>query len=386
MGMLAHVSINLFPLIMLLVIYWNQRERKVKTIDQRQFEALILCTMTLMIVDIFSNGLNGATWQGGRVILWITYIAHVIMLVVVANVWLMYVCNRLHARDYIRLYKGIVWIIGCICAAFVVLALTTPWTYILFTITEEGVYQRSEGYFLSYVVNIGVLLASVLVALYIYRHEVSKELRVESLYKIGCGLFPLVGFAIQNVFPGWWVGGPCVALSILFIYINTQNSQITTDSLTGLNNRGEFDRQLRKKAESADQGGWGLLILDVDDFKAINDNLGHAVGDEALWQTADILRNTFRSGKTFLARYGGDEFALIGNWRNHEEAEWAIEALEAQLRKFNEATTKDYHLSFSVGHALWSETKDEESLIKKADERMYEKKCRKKKSVITSDL
>ena len=122
MGMLAHVSINLFPLIMLLVIYWNQRERKVKTIDQRQFEALILCTMTLMIVDIFSNGLNGATWQGGRVILWITYIAHVIMLVVVANVWLMYVCNRLHARDYIRLYKGIVWIIGCICAAFVVLA------------------------------------------------------------------------------------------------------------------------------------------------------------------------------------------------------------------------------------------------------------------------
>lgn len=385
MEMLTHVSINLFPLIMLLVIYWNQRDRKVKTLDQKQFEALILCTMGLMIVDIFSNGLNGVTRQGGSMILWVTYIAHVILLVVVANVWLMYVCNRLHACEYIKHYKGIMWVIGCVCLVFIILAMTTPWTHLLFSISAEGIYQRSDGYFLSYVVNTGVLLISVVIALYVYRNEVSKELRREALYKIGCGLFPLVGFAVQNLFSDWWLGGPCVALSILFVYINTQNNQITTDGLTGLNNRGEFDRQLKKKVEATDGREWGLLILDVDDFKVINDKHGHAVGDEALWQTADILRNTFGSGKTFLARYGGDEFAVLGDWHNHAEAEWAIEALEAQLRKFNEARSTDYQLSFSVGHALWSEAQDEETLINKADERMYEKKCRKKKSEITLD-
>lgn len=385
MGMLTHVSINLFPLIMLLVIYWNQRGRKVKTIDQKQFGILIVCTMGLMTVDIFSNGLNGATWQGGRTVLWITYIAHVILLVMVANVWLTYVCNRLRAREYIKHYKGIMWGIQCVCFVFAVLAVTTPWTHLLFSITAEGVYQRSQGYFLSYVVNIGVLLTSVLIALYIYRKEPSKEQRIEGLYKIGCSLFVLVGFGVQTLLADWWVGGPCVAVAIMFVYINTQNRQITTDGLTGLNNRGEFDRHLKKKAESATGEDWGLLILDVDDFKLINDKLGHAVGDEALWQTADILRNIFGHGKTFLARYGGDEFAVIGNWRNHEEAQWAMEALEAQLRKFNEGTVTEYRLSFSVGHALWSEALDEEKLIEKADERMYEKKCRKKQSKIAAD-
>lgn len=385
MEMVTHVSINLFPLVMLLVIYWNQRERKVKTVDQRHFEALILCTMSLMLMDILCKGLNGVAWWGGRFILWIAYIAYVIILIAVANIWLLYVCDRLHARAHIRHYKGIIRVMEFICLVFAVIALTTPWTHILFSITEEGIYQRSDGYFLSYMVGIGALLVSVLTALYIYRHEGSKELRIECLYKIGCGVFLLLGFGIQAVFQDWELGGPFVGLAILFIYINTQNNRITTDGLTGLNNRGEFNRQLKKKAGSTEVKDWGLLILDVDDFKAINDNLGHAVGDEALWQTADMLRNTFGNDKVFLARYGGDEFAVIGDWLSHEDAEWAIKALEAQLRKFNEATTKEYRLSFSVGHALWSETKDEEALIQKADERMYAKKCRKKQAVIKAD-
>ena len=58
-----------------------------------------------------------------------------------------------------------------------------------------------------------------------------------------------------------------LSLSILFIYLNTQNRQITTDVLTGLSNRREFDQYIVKKTEQTRGNNWGMLMLDVDDFK-----------------------------------------------------------------------------------------------------------------------
>lgn len=379
MELLTHVSIDLFPIVMLLIIYFNDQDRKTKTKDRYQFDELTLFTMCLMIVDIFSNGLRGAKWSGITGVLWIMYLVHVILLVVVAYVWLMYVCYRLNAKESLRHYRGITRGVLWLSVVFGAAAVTTPWTHLLFRITENGGYERSRGYFLTYVVSSAVLLMSVMIAAVVYRCEASKELRRESLYMVVCGIVPLIGFGIQNMFHGWWIGGPSVALSILFIYINTQNRQISTDGLTGLNTRGEFDGKLKKRTEAVSAEDWGLLMLDIDDFKEINDLLGHDIGDDALWQTADILRRTMGHGKTFLARYGGDEFAVIGNWKKHDDAKRAIDEIQTEVQRFNETSQKSYQLSFSIGHALWSEAKDIETLIAKADERMYAEKCLKKK-------
>lgn len=83
----------------------------------------------------------------------------------------------------------------------------------------------------------------------------------------------------------------------------------------------------------------GMLMLDIDDFKSINDHMGHIAGDEALWETADLLRRVLGKEKTFLARYGGDEFAVIGAWEDAQAAGAAIAAIEQEVRIFN-ATAK----------------------------------------------
>lgn len=384
MDMLTHSSIYLFPIVMLLVIYINNQKKRIHTPDKRQFDLLTLLTLGFMVVDLLSMGLKRMDWAGARIGLWIFYILHIILMVAVPCVWLVYVCQRLFTESMERRTK---YVIRVAVGAFILVSLvtlTTPWTHAIFSVTESGNYELGSCFYLPYVLSVALLLESILIAGHVYRYEKIRERRLESMYLLCFGIVSFVGVGMQHLRSGWWLGGPSIALSILFIYINTQNRQITTDSLTGLNNRREFNQQLQKKAEQSCGREWGMLMLDVDDFKAINDELGHRVGDEALWQTADILRSVLDGGKAFLARYGGDEFVIMDDYANEGEAGAAIERIGAEVSRFNREAGKPYQLSLSIGHALWSEAEENmETLVNKADERMYEEKARKKKRKMT---
>lgn len=378
MDMLTHVSINLFPMVMLLIIYANNHKKVSKAPDKILFDILTLLTLGLVVSGIIGYGLEGTPGNNANTGLWVSYMIYTMSIAVVASTWLIYVSSRLkiwESKAYVSRVTKYLCGLNILFGIFVV---ATPWTHLLFFITEDNRYQTGKCHYLLYFVSVALLLAIMLVILQTCRREASAERRAECYYLLGCGIPPLVGLTLQYFFHDWWVGAPCLSLTLLFIYLNTQNRQITTDELTGLNNRREFDQQVVKKAEQANGSNWGMFMLDVNDFKKINDNLGHIVGDEALWETADILRRTLGKEKSFLARYGGDEFAVIGEWADGDEARIAIAAVEDEVERFNKEEGKAYKLSFSIGYAMWDEADNPEELVKKADERMYSEKARKK--------
>ena len=171
-------------------------------------------------------------------------------------------------------------------------------------------------------------------------------------------------------------GTLCVA-DLFAELAHTQAFEALHDALTGLANRRLFLGRLR--AALADHGaGFGVLFVDVDDFKAINDGLGHDAGDAALTVVAGRLQAVSGAEAT-VARLGGDEFAVLlpqlsGRIEAEAVAERVVSALSAPLR----AADTRAALSASVGIALAGDGATDTELLRNADLAMYAAKRRGK--------
>jgi diguanylate cyclase (GGDEF)-like protein/PAS domain S-box-containing protein len=152
---------------------------------------------------------------------------------------------------------------------------------------------------------------------------------------------------------------------------------IITDSLTGLYNRRGFLTLAEQQLRIAERTGSRVLLLfaDLDGMKQINDHLGHAKGDEALIEGADVLKAVFRESD-ILARVGGDEFAVLALGSSREDSDILKDRLQQQMDLHNSRGGRDYHLSISIGIA-YKESDSSVSideLMSRADALMYEHK------------
>jgi diguanylate cyclase (GGDEF)-like protein len=158
--------------------------------------------------------------------------------------------------------------------------------------------------------------------------------------------------------------------------------QAIIDELTGLHNRRAFMAIGEHELRSADRTGRPLAVLfaDLDGMKAINDSFGHAEGDRALRDTADIFRSTFRASDV-VARLGGDEFCSLLPNCPPDQATVVLGRIEEALRLHRES--RPFVLSLSLGVAFHEPGAPEsfEDLIRRADAAMYKEKAGKSSSL-----
>ena len=151
----------------------------------------------------------------------------------------------------------------------------------------------------------------------------------------------------------------------------------THDALTDLPNRLLLADRVEQAIALADRNStrFALLLIDLDHFKAVNDSLGHAAGDELLAEVARRLTATVRKSDT-LARFGGDEFVLIVNdVAAADEIEGLIGKVCECLTRPIELSDLEVHVSLSVGVSIYpNDGADRETLLKHADVAMYQAK------------
>ncbi len=148
------------------------------------------------------------------------------------------------------------------------------------------------------------------------------------------------------------------------------------DRLTGLFNRGHFDRALRAAMERSRREGQPLSValVDVDHFKSINDTYGHALGDRALQQVAQLLDRTMRRTDV-VARYGGEEFAILLGGTGRDAARARVEAIRREVADtpIDLGEGQVLHINFSAGIAGIPDDAGvvtAKGLVAKADERL----------------
>jgi len=149
------------------------------------------------------------------------------------------------------------------------------------------------------------------------------------------------------------------------------------DDLTGLHNRRGFMIQAEQVVRVArrQRVPFLLVFMDLDQLKEINDTFGHAEGNRALVEAADVLRRCFRQSD-LIARFGGDEFTALALTNNEADDVIVRARLEEALRTINDKPDRDYPLAFSIGILTCDPATDVEidELLHRADQLMYREK------------
>lgn len=148
-----------------------------------------------------------------------------------------------------------------------------------------------------------------------------------------------------------------------------------TDDLTGIWNKRFFRRQLPQEIERARTYSipLSLLLFDIDDFKEINDTLGHVIGDVVLSELCGSVREMLRP-PDFIARFGGDEFAIILPHTDLPGASSVAERILSNVRELTIPTDEEgaIRCSISIGIAEWaSSDTSANDLVRRADEKLY---------------
>ena len=163
--------------------------------------------------------------------------------------------------------------------------------------------------------------------------------------------------------------------------VDVLNKKAHVDLLTGVLNKRSFEEYTENAINSAESSDiYALILLDVDNFKGVNDTLGHAYGDKVLANIGVILRSVFREGD-YLGRLGGDEFCVflkMSAVNSGSASNFTIKKCEQICSAFHNNYTGDdnsYKISASVGTALFPKNgKTFSELYKCADTALYQSK------------
>ena len=148
------------------------------------------------------------------------------------------------------------------------------------------------------------------------------------------------------------------------------------DSMTGLLNSGTVQHKIGDLLVSGKGLGSVMLVIDVDDLKAINDSFGHQVGTTALCSVSNSLKKMFRS-TDILGRYGGDEFVVFlkGFDGGREQLEKKLHSVLREISSQKIIEQNDLKVSCTIGAAFaTAETKGFETLFMRADKALYQAK------------
>ncbi len=349
---LTHNGIlNGYSILILAVIYiYFIRISETKSFRNRIFVLILQTTALILLFDIFGRFDGG----GSAVRSVLNRTGNFVIFLfgpVLPSLWLLYIRDTIFGRPSGS--KPLILFLTAVNAANLILLVMSQFYGWYYSIDASNTYHRGPLYVLS--VSLVLLLlvtASVLVIANRGRIE-----RKRFIPLLSFGFPPFICIFLQLMFYGTSLMLNSVVLSVLIMFLGTQTNSIYVDYLTGIYNRKKLEEYLGKKIGRCVPGcppdrAFSAVMIDLDNFKDINDTYGHSGGDEALKTAAGLLRSCL-GPDDFISRYGGDEFCVILDAADAAQLEKTAGKIKRCAEEFNETGVLPFKITMSMGCAVY---------------------------------
>lgn len=377
---LLYISFNAFCIAELLMIFGKICKGVDKRMGQVMLGWFIVASVILLSSDIVWGVFEYYVgWAKYPIISFAVNSVYHIFTGVVAYLWFLFS----ESEQQSRLVKSKKSIILSIIPLFVLVNIVVgsnanKWVFYIDSATGE--YHRGKLYPVMILVCVWYIAHTTIKA-FIKAFKKENYLRKKQLLTLASfALFPLAAGVLQVLFVGSPMISGGIAFAVLHVYINSRELLISIDPMTQLNNRTHMEDYLDAKMKSTpDNKDLYVFIMDLDNFKHINDEYGHLEGDMAIVIAANTIRSIVDKTNYFACRYGGDEFVIICETNKDFKPKEFIVKINSLLEESTKSAGKEYVLQFSVGYKKYStEYTDVREFLEAADEGLYMIKNSKK--------
>lgn len=360
------LTANIISILLIGTLYLANRQKAEYDRDMRLLQQMMVTIGIANISDCCVYYLAGSSNIVIKVLVFLSGSGLFLGNVMIGYLWAKFIMVHMNI-PFSDIRRNIYRTIGLISIVLLVINIFYP---LVFSVSD-GRYQRGFAYIIFLIFAAFYILDS----LYLYVKRVKKNGSLK-LFPVHIFLIPVIlGVVIQAFFIEISITWTSIAISVAGIMTALKNEIIFTDCLTGLYNRMYLEFLHKRACNKKDCWVSGIMI-DLNGFKQINDNYGHAEGDLALCIVADLLRKSF-SEYGVVTRYAGDEFVIMLNTTDDQLIQKIIKSAKKNFVTENEKNDKPYQLSASMGYAitnLSNETIDD--FMNRIDEQMYQDKMK----------
>lgn len=360
------LTANIISILLIGTLYLANRQKAEYSRDMRLLQQMMVTIGIANISDCCVYYLAGSSNIVIKVLVFLSGSGLFLGNVMIGYLWAKFIMVHMNI-PFSDIRRNIYRTIGLVSIVLLVINIFYP---LVFSVSD-GRYQRGFAYIIFLIFAAFYILDS----LYLYVKRVKKNGSLK-LFPVHIFLIPVIlGVVIQTFFVEIAITWTSIAISVAGIMTALKNEIIFTDCLTGLYNRMYLEFLHKRACNKKDCWVSGIMI-DLNGFKQINDNYGHAEGDLALCIVADLLRKSF-SEYGVVTRYAGDEFVIMLNTTDDQLIQKIIKSAKKNFVTENEKNDKPYQLSASMGYAitnLSNETIDD--FMNRIDEQMYQDKMK----------
>lgn len=296
--------------------------------------------------------------------------AEYVCLPVVWGLWYLYISHTSYLKEIPRAYNIVVAATLLLNLALSLISLI-PGTNIYFTIVD-GVYARGKLFFVQTIIFLLFLALTICFYTRFFK-TFGKSERFTFLLIITTLILALVGHLLNNFIPFMVMNN---VFNYMILAMNVQHIHASTDFLTGLANRRSLSNHLHSRMTGTGKtSSFSIIMFDLDNFKMINDTLGHDAGDDALRQFARFLRHHC-DNVDFVARFGGDEFIIVLDSMSPAELKKRVAVIREQFSEYEGNKVGNFKLDLSAGYFIHNKDLKISTgeLIRIIDERMFRDK------------